>query len=406
MIAKLACRINKSRIRSNTPQSLYACIEIQPSGEPSGEGVHYCFLIDHSGSMAGSKYQTARETAAKFCESLRPQDHVSVIEFSDKAEVLCSASGNERKRIAQTIRKRRFGLRASLLGAATDMYAGLLRGFQLLNQVQLPARIMLLTDGKPTKGITDVDSFVGIAKRIREKKGTIIALGIGRDYNEDLLAALSLASDGRWYHISDAGEIGDILAKEMSLSQTIVYFAPELLLSLLNGCRLTEAYRIGESLAEAKWRESDGHLAFPLEDLRYGAKYTLALKLDLQPLKEGEFTLMTASLLDSEEKLTIRSERQPQEPAETDPYPRALFTLAQASVLSREAVNDPTKVKGVRELVQTVMKDPTALTEVRRNPELMVLGSTIIGVAETIVKGGLTEEDKKKLKEKTTVRRI
>jgi hypothetical protein len=78
--------------------------------------------------------------------------------------------------------------------------------------------------------------------------------------------------------------------------------------------------------------------------------------------------------------------------------------MSQATVLARKGVSDPTIAKQAQVLMETVMKDPNAATVVRQDRFLTAMGDTVIRVTEqTMLKGKLTEEDKKRLKGEATV---
>src|SRR3989442_2287620 len=88
------------------------------------------------------------------------------------------------------------------------MYDGLQAAFQQARQTsQEPGtvnRVLLLTDGNPTVGKTDGREFVTLAQGMREAGITITAIGIGTDYNEQLLGKIAEPGGGLWHQIVDA----------------------------------------------------------------------------------------------------------------------------------------------------------------------------------------------------------
>src|SRR2546430_17380805 len=88
------------------------------------------------------------------------------------------------------------------------MYDGLTHAFNHARRAsQEPAtenRVLLLTDDNPTVGKTDGREFITLAQGIREAGITITAIGIGTDYNEQLLEKIAEGGGGLWHHIVDA----------------------------------------------------------------------------------------------------------------------------------------------------------------------------------------------------------
>ena len=51
-----------------------------------------------------------------------------------------------------------------------------------------------------------------------ESNSPLIAIGVGVEYNEDLLRDLAELSQGRPYHLAQMGQLGDILNDEIGSS--------------------------------------------------------------------------------------------------------------------------------------------------------------------------------------------
>jgi Ca-activated chloride channel family protein len=411
----LDCRVNRGYLRADRKNVVFISAEVGVEEALREAGPLYvCLVIDRSGSMIGKKYNMAKEAAAKIAGQLRPDDYVSLVEFADEAHVVIEwQKGTNKEEIAKKIRGMRLGIKTTILGAATDLHAGLRRAFESVGSVpsggQGASRIILLTDGRPTKGRKDEDSFVGLSKKIRDKGVSIIALGIGKRYNEDLLIAIASASDGRWYHITDPNQLPGLFEEELSNMKTVVLVRPALQAHLMSGAELSNVYRVGEMVTEVvDYQRENGKYVIPLEDVRAGSDSKIVFKVHVPPKPEGKLRIaklaVSAPGTELTEDIAVESTHdQSRWGVETDPYPRALLTLAEATVVARQAVSDPTQVKRAQELVETVMRDPAAATEVRKDPSLMGIGSTVLRVTETVARGKLTEEDKKRLKQDATV---
>ncbi|NXD64137.1 ITIH4 inhibitor, partial [Eolophus roseicapillus] len=167
------------------------------------------FVIDRSGSMAGRKIEQTRDALLKILQDLRPEDHFSFITFNSKvvewkssllpatAENVASAAG-----FVQT-------LSAS---GGTDINHALLTAVSGLEKAEgLPERsvsmIILLTDGQPTSGESNVEVIQENVQKAVNGKYALFCLGFGFDVSYKFLEKMALSNGGiarRIYENADA----------------------------------------------------------------------------------------------------------------------------------------------------------------------------------------------------------
>ncbi|XP_009580280.1 PREDICTED: inter-alpha-trypsin inhibitor heavy chain H4 [Fulmarus glacialis] len=167
------------------------------------------FVIDRSGSMAGRKIEQTRDALLKILKDLRPEDHFSFITFNSKvaewkssllqatAENVASAAG-----FVQT-------LSAS---GGTDINRALLTAVSVLDKAErLPERsvsmIILLTDGQPTSGESNVEAIQENIQKAVNGKYALFCLGFGFDVSYKFLEKMALSNGGiarRIYENADA----------------------------------------------------------------------------------------------------------------------------------------------------------------------------------------------------------
>ncbi|XP_065543245.1 inter-alpha-trypsin inhibitor heavy chain H4 isoform X2 [Lathamus discolor] len=167
------------------------------------------FVIDRSGSMAGRKIEQTRDALLKILQDLHPEDHFSFITFNSKvvewkssllpatAENVASAAG-----FVQT-------LSAS---GGTDINHALLTAVSGLEKAEgLPERsvsmIILLTDGQPTSGESNVEVIQENIKKAVNGKYALFCLGFGFDVSYKFLEKMALSNGGiarRIYENADA----------------------------------------------------------------------------------------------------------------------------------------------------------------------------------------------------------
>ncbi|XP_039268563.2 inter-alpha-trypsin inhibitor heavy chain H4-like [Styela clava] len=170
------------------------------------------FVIDRSGSMSGRKISQTKEAFISVIKELRDSDQFNIVSFASSRPTIWSdteaglvdvTKANLNDAIAHVN-----GIRAA---GGTDFNSALIAASKLLSGVtmddKVSAMIILLTDGKPTSGITRTSS---IRKNIKEKiegRFSLFCLGFGDDLDHDFLKRMANENDGiarKIYEDSDA----------------------------------------------------------------------------------------------------------------------------------------------------------------------------------------------------------
>ena len=148
-------------------------------------------VINQSGSMRGKKLSIAREAAKRIVDHLSPTDYIAVVAYDDTAQVIIpSMPCNDNVGMKAAIDRIRDAGRAI-------MSAGMIQGASELRRWKIPdavTRMIVLTDGKTTRG--DADRCRQIAREAAAAGISIIALGIGSDWDVSLLDDLCEQSGG------------------------------------------------------------------------------------------------------------------------------------------------------------------------------------------------------------------
>lgn len=170
-------------------------------------------VLDHSGSMAGAKKMDyARQAAAFAVEQLLPTDHLSVTIFDDAVETIVPHGPVTNK--PDTLRK----IATIQPRGSTALHEGWSRGASnVLEHKVLDGlnRVLLLSDGLANVGLTDPNAIAADVGGLNAKGISTTTLGVGDDYNEDLMEAMATAGDGNYYFISDPVQLTDIFQTEL-----------------------------------------------------------------------------------------------------------------------------------------------------------------------------------------------
>jgi Ca-activated chloride channel family protein len=188
--------------------------------------------------MQGDRLDTVKATAIELVRQLRPQDIFSVVQFSDRAEVLAPASSHTERRAVET--------RIQLLQASggTEIYQGLeaglgeVRRYRSSNHVN---HIILITDGR-TYG--DEANCLQLGEQASVLGIRISSLGIGSQWNDHFLDQLCSRTGGGSKYIAKAEEIREFLSEKISglgrsFAENVAFY-----FDVTEGTELTYAFRL------------------------------------------------------------------------------------------------------------------------------------------------------------------
>jgi Ca-activated chloride channel family protein len=223
-------------------QLLYVLLEIEPFERQSGSlpapPLNLCLVLDRSTSMQGEKMDILKATAVKLMRNMRPQDVLSIVAFSDRAEVIVPASVNlDRKKHENSIQMMR-------TSGGTEIFQGLDAGLKEIRRTLDPTRvnhIILLTDGD-TYG--DEQACLDLAEQAAQQNVGITGMGIGSEWNDIFLDALAGKTGGSSVYISEPRDIEKFLVdKFKALTST---YADEVLLEYKDqkNIRINFAFRL------------------------------------------------------------------------------------------------------------------------------------------------------------------
>lgn len=279
---RLDARLESTHLSAGQPVETYARVlleGVEPPGTKERLPLALTILIDQSGSMSGDKIVSARESALRVLDQLRTDDRVSVVVFSSGARVLVPSLTIGRAGAA-ALEDARARIRALPATGGTDMAAGLdlasERAFALYGEERVN-RLLLLSDGQP-------DTEVGLKERVTSlaRRGVhTTTLGVGRDYNEDLMASLADAGLGNYWFIESPSQMAHIFTRELETLASVVAKEAVVTLSAKGGVEVLEA--IG-------WPGSPGGGGFtvPVGDVYGGRKAEILLRLRVPAARAGD----------------------------------------------------------------------------------------------------------------------
>lgn len=319
------------------PQMLYTILELEAPAsarQSPSPPLNVCLVLDRSTSMRGEKMDVVKSAAAQVLRNLRPQDILSVVAFSDRAEVIIPASYvQDRPRLEAKVQMIQ-------PGGATEIYQGLEAGAKELMRSIDSRRvnhIVLLTDGH-TYG--DEQQCIALASKLAEHSVGISGLGIGKEWNDIFLDVLATRTGGSSAYIAEPQDIKRLLLEKFNaLAQT---YAEDVTLSLTapEGVELSYAFRLQPDPGPVQPEENTIHLGPILQDTstRVIFEYIIqpkAVKSDVVTVLEGMLNVSIASLPLPVPPLRLRLQRPISDSPESDPPPPQIVQALSRLMLFR-----------------------------------------------------------------------
>jgi Ca-activated chloride channel family protein len=270
---------------------IYASIDLAALAVPAEKRppMSVAIVIDHSGSMQGEKIAKAREAARGLIERLGPSDRAALVQFDDTAEVLVPSIPVD----AAGRRRLEAGIESVRDAGGTNIHDGLVLGRDEVMRGLTAGtvnRVILLSDGNANVGVTDVPSLSRIASDASERGVRITTVGLGLDYNEDLMEQVADHGRGAYYYVKDALALDAVFAGELRAIQGTVATAAELRLEpACAGVEIAEVYGYPT-------RRDGQAVVVPLADLSGGDKRKVVARLKVPTAELGAETVLTATL--------------------------------------------------------------------------------------------------------------
>ena len=196
-------------------QTLDLLVRVQPPkvGRPGKRRrLNLSLALDRSGSMEGEKIARAREAAAFCIDQLLPDDRISLVIFDDVVEVIVPSQLAENK---EAIKEKISRVRAR---NSTALHEAWVRGGMQVSEHLMDAavnRVLLITDGLANVGETSVDRIVSQAGELASRDVSTSTIGIGSDFNEDLLIPMAEHGRGNAWHVREPQDMERIFATEL-----------------------------------------------------------------------------------------------------------------------------------------------------------------------------------------------
>jgi Ca-activated chloride channel family protein len=253
---------------------------------PERKPVNLCVVLDRSGSMADQgKIGNAKAALHALIHQLNEGDIFSLVIYDDIVEVLRPACRVESKA----------DLRSLVEGIHprgwTNLGGGMSEGFDQAEKYagrNYVNRVVLLSDGLANQGITDPQTLGRIARRHRDRSISLTTMGVGLEYNENLMTRLADQGGGNYYFIESSRNLASVLEKEFDRIGCVVAQNAVIELKLGRGVRVVD-------VVGGEFSGGEGRATIHVGDLSANDRREFTIELQI-PEGTGSHTVATGEV--------------------------------------------------------------------------------------------------------------
>ncbi|MEP0815215.1 MAG: VWA domain-containing protein [bacterium] len=248
--------------------------------------VAVALVLDKSGSMEGRPMEQLKIAVKYLVDRLTPADLLTIVVFGEESEVVMPLrrvlNANLIKQHVDAIRPR----------GTTNLWGGISDAVVQLLSTQAPhhlKRVLLLTDGEANEGITDYQSIVSEVRSRHASGISFSTLGMGIEYNEELMMAIAKNTGGNYHFVEHPDEIPKVFERELGSLFGVVGNEPEIRLKLRKGVSVARVYGL-EYKAEGR------EVTIGLPSLEAGTTQAALIELAIEPHPPARFKKLEVEL--------------------------------------------------------------------------------------------------------------
>ena len=245
--------------------------------------VDMVIVLDRSGSMDGEKLTGAKQAVLELLASMDDGDRFALVSYSDGVTVhfpLTQCTPANRELLATAVNM-------VTSGGNTNLGAGLDEGMrQLLGNRRAGnlGKVVLISDGLANEGVTDTVSLAQAASAAVQGEFAVSTVGVGLDFNEELMSAIADRGTGNYYFMEEPREFARVFLQEFHLTREVAASAVEVAVTLPQGVELLDASGL-------PIEQRGDELVFHPGDLVSGRSRTLHLTYRLNVDQEASYDL-------------------------------------------------------------------------------------------------------------------
>jgi Ca-activated chloride channel family protein len=275
-------------LATGSEQAVYALVDIKTGGGMSFGSLpsNFGLVLDRSGSMDGEKMDNLKEAVGYVVDHLNDDDLVSVTIFDDQVDTLIpSQAARNRGEISARVG-------AVTARGGTQISDGLKAGLAEVKKgfsKDRVNRILLLTDGRAWD---DEAACLALSDEAGKEGISITSIGIGVDWNEQLLLQIAERSRGNSHWIENPIAILDAFRQEVEGMQSVAATNLRVTARMSPGVRPVKVYATVPMISDMSTKAiSNGSVVADLGALNRSKGQALLIEVRVSAGKPGTFRL-------------------------------------------------------------------------------------------------------------------
>jgi Ca-activated chloride channel homolog len=231
--------------------------------------LNLALVIDRSGSMEGLRLEYAKAAAKYAISQLTGNDKVSITIFDDNVQTIAPSQA-----VRQAANFNHLIDNIQTAGS-TNLHGGWLEGAnQAASSLEVTRlnRVILLSDGQANQGETRPEEIYRQVAGLAKKGISTSTMGVGDDFNEDLLEGIANNGDGNYHFISNPKMLPEIFALELKGLLTTLGRIVSLGLEPNVGVKVLDVLNDFEKTDTGRYK---------LDNLRYGQQLEVVVQLEV-----------------------------------------------------------------------------------------------------------------------------
>lgn len=219
---EVTVRTDFAQVPENSPFVVRLMVSARAEAPREGarRPLNLAVALDRSGSMDGDKLENVKEATRILAARLGAGDHFSLATFDDVVDSVVTprSMGGGIGPVEAAIS----GIRS---GGCTNLSDGYRLAGDFAKANAAPGtitRVMLLTDGQANRGEVQPDRLGRMAAGMLGGGVSTTTIGVGSDYNEELLGRLAEMGGGGTYFIESPDEAHAVFEQELGLLANLV----------------------------------------------------------------------------------------------------------------------------------------------------------------------------------------
>jgi Ca-activated chloride channel family protein len=330
--------------------------------------VNLALVIDKSGSMGGDKIARAREAALEAVRRLSADDLVSLVVYDNGVRTLVPARRvGDGEALAAAIA----GIEAN---GGTNLHGGVVAGAEELRkhiEEGYTHRVLLLSDGLANVGPQTPEALGSLGAALVREGISVTTIGLGLDFNEDLMTRLARRSDGNTYFVANSRDLARIFSEELGDVLSIVARRVVIELEFPEGARPVR-------LVGREGRVEDRRVVVELNQLYGGQEKFALVEVELDPAATPASRTVASVRVRYEDAATAR-------PVRREARVDASFTAEPARVVA--AANHRVQADYAENRLAEAREEAVTLADAGRRDEaaerLRAVGSSLAALGDT-----------------------